>query len=210
MVGKYFHSQFAYGGTDMKRRTVQHFQKYLALGGWHFPRFSEMLVLWGISGHQLECLIFMKLAFGKHLYCTKLEATLENIGLGDFFGLKASKGILDVAVISTSLLCATDCSLCFLFFRWWWCLPWAPSSPALSESFMWWSCVFESFILEFLFWITLNMSSRTDVVLFESLTGHLGVEERKKTQHSQREFVPMSGILLNFNSQLFSMLKVLI
>lgn len=41
---------------------------------------------------------------GKHWYCTKLEATLENIGLGDSLGLKRLKEILDIAVISTSLL----------------------------------------------------------------------------------------------------------
>lgn len=45
MVGEYFHSQFAYGETDMKRRTVQDFQKCLVFGGRHYPRFSEVLII---------------------------------------------------------------------------------------------------------------------------------------------------------------------
>lgn len=90
-------------------------------------------------------------------------------------------------MISTSQLLYQDCSLYFLFFRQWLCLPWPLSSLALSEYFMWCSCVFESCILE-LFWLPLTMSTTNRCCFIWASHWTLGCGREEKPQHSERVF----------------------
>lgn len=179
MVGEYIHAQFADGETDTQRSAVQHFQKCLVLGGRHFPRFSEMLIVWSLSGHQLKCLAFTKLE--SIWYWLKSEKTLKNIGLTHFLGSKGSTGILDIAVIPTSLLCYStiDCSLYLLFFRWWLCLTWPPLPSLCQNPYVMKLCIAVShFVVVVL--TSLNHEQHKEILFYFSLSqGHSDAEDSR-------------------------------
>ena len=158
---------------------------------WHFPRFSEMLIMWSLYGHQVKCLGFTKLE--GVWYWTKSEATLKNIGLRDFLRLKGSIAIPDVAAIPASLLCYStiDRSLYLLFFKWWLCLPWPPLPISVRILYVvqLWTGYF---------------------VLLQSLIGHSDAEDGRNPSTLRESSLPLCGFLQNFNSQLSLMLKMLI